>query len=485
MATRDDRGLPRGARAHLFAHAAELNAVAVAAGARDMGLPGALGETAGGAATTREATRPSSGRAGTGVRGGSTHARREKTRAGPAVAWGTLCPLSHPKGNATLHRRKEPHPMPLRLTSTITSAGRLEVRLVDVETRAPGADEVVIRVEASPINPSDLGLLFGPADLSRAKVSGNAGFAVLTAPIPAGLLPAAAARFDVPMAAGNEGAGVVVDAGASDAAQALLGKTVAVLGREMYSQFRVVPADQCLVLPDDATAAEGASCFVNPLTALGFLETMRLEGHSALMHTAAASNLGQMLQRICDADGVGLVNVVRRPEQVTLLRSIGAQYVVDSSAPSFTADLTAALAATRATLAFDAVGGGRLASDILACMEAAAVAREPGFNRYGSSVHKQLYIYGGLDTSPTELRRNFGMAWGVGGWLLTPFLARIGPEAAERLRRRVAAELKTTFASSYAKEISLAEVLDLEHIAVYGRRATGLKYLVNPNKGIG
>jgi NADPH:quinone reductase len=374
--------------------------------------------------------------------------------------------------------------MPLQLRSTITSDGDLQLTLVDIETPAPAPDEVVLRVEATPINPSDLGLLFGPANMARAERSGTADVPIVTAPIPPQLLPMAAARFDQSMPVGNEGAGVVTEAGSDPAAQALLGKTVAVLGREMYSQFRVVKAAECLQLNEGATATEAASCFVNPLTALGFVETMRLEGHGALIHTAAASNLGQMLQKICTADGVDLVNVVRKPEQVELMKSIGAKHVVDSSEPTFMDDLTAAITETGATLAFDAVGGGRLGSDILTAMEVAATANEPGFSRYGSTTHKQLYIYGGLDTSPTELRRAYGMAWGIGGWLLTPFLPRIGPEATQRLRQRVADELTTTFASSYAKEISLAEALDLENIAVYNQRATGAKYLINPNMSL-
>ena len=372
--------------------------------------------------------------------------------------------------------------MPRQLRSTVTSDGDLQLTLVDIETPAPALDEVVVRVEATPINPSDLGLLLGPADMTRAERSGTSDAPIVTAPIPPALLPPLADRFDESMPAGNEGAGVVVQAGSDPAAQALLGKTVAVRAREMYSQFRVVTVDQCLVLPEGTTPAQGASCFVNPLTALGMVETMRNEGHTALVHTAAASNLGQMLQKICLADGIDLVNIVRKPEQVALLESIGARYVVDSSTPTFIDDLTAVLTETGATLAFDATGGGRLASDILTCMEAAATANTSGFSRYGSTIHKQTYIYGGLNTSPTELRRAYGMAWGIGGWLLTPFLERIGAEATERLRQRVAAEVKTTFASSYAKEISLAEALDLDNIAVYSQRATGEKYLINPNK---
>ncbi len=374
--------------------------------------------------------------------------------------------------------------MPRQIHSTITSDGQLQLSLAEIETPAPGPDEVVVRVEAAPINPSDLGLLLGPADMSQAQASGTAANPVVTAPIPPQLLPSLADRFDQPMAVGNEGAGGVVEAGSSDAAQALLGKTVALLAREMYSQIRVVNVAQCLVLREGTTPEQGASCFVNPLTVLGMVETMWLEGHTALIHTAAASNLGVMLQKVCIDEGIDLVNIVRRPEHVDLLQAIGARYVCDTSAPSFEDDLTAALTETGATLAFDATGGGRLASQILSGMEAAAMAKNPGFNRYGSNVHKQVYIYGGLDTSPTVLHRSFGLAWGLGGWLLTPFLERVGPEAAERLRQRVADEVTTTFVSHYAKEISLAEALDLDNIAVYNKRATGEKYLVNPNKDI-
>jgi len=339
----------------------------------------------------------------------------------------------------------------------------------------------VLRIEGSPINPSDLGLLLGPADMAAAVTSGAGNDRVVTAKIPERFMPAMAARADVSMPVGNEGAGVVVGAGASPAARALVGKTVAAFGGAMYAQYRVVKASDCLVLPSDATAADGASCFVNPLTALGMVATMRLEGHKALVHTAAASNLGQMLNKICLKDGVDLVNIVRSADQAALLRGIGAKHVVDSSAPSFKNDLNAALVATGATIAFDAIGGGKLAGQILAGMEFAANQAAGGFNRYGSSVHKQVYIYGGLDTGPTELTRNFGMAWGLGGWLLMPFLQRVGPVEAQRLRDRVAAELKTTFASHYSKVISLAEALDPAHIAVYGKRATGTKYLINPS----
>jgi hypothetical protein len=285
------------------------------------------------------------------------------------------------------------------------------------------------------------------------------------------------------MPVGNEGAGVVVAAGASAAAQALMGKTVAILGGAMYAQYRAIKADQCLVLPDGTPPAEGASCFVNPLTALGMVETMRREGHKALVHTAAASNLGQMLNKICLKDGIGLVNIVRSPQQADILRKIGAKHVVDSTAPSFMDDLTHALMETGATLAFDAIGGGKLAGQILTCMETAVNKTAKVYSRYGSNVYKQVYIYGGLDTGPVILNRAFGMAWGVGGWLLFPFLMKIGAADGAKLRQRVVDELKTTFASHYTQVVSLQEALQLNHIAVYAKRATGEKYLLNPNKG--
>ena len=341
-----------------------------------------------------------------------------------------------------------------------------------------------MRIEASPINPSDLGLLFGPSDMRTAKASGTPEEPVVTADIPSHLLAGVAARLDQSLPVGNEGAGVVVAAGDSEPAQALLGRTVGVIGGAMYSQYRTAKPGQCLAFADGTEPAECASWFVNPLTALGMVGTMRMEGHTALVHTAAASNLGQMLNKLCIQDGVSLVNVVRRPEQEDLLRGIGAKHVVDSSAETVKADLVAALSETGATLAFDATGGGKLASQILACMEVAQNATAKDYNRYGSTTHKQVYIYGGLDRSPTELTRNFGMSWGLGGWLLTPFLKKIGFEAAERLRQRVAAEVKTTFASSYVKEISLAEALTPEAISHYGKMSTGEKYLINPSKGL-
>ncbi|MBS0547546.1 MAG: zinc-binding dehydrogenase [Proteobacteria bacterium] len=371
----------------------------------------------------------------------------------------------------------------LELRSLITKSGTLELSLAKVEVPEPGPDQVVVKVQASPINPSDLGLLVGPADMSKATVSGTGADIKVTAPVAQGALRFLAARLDQSMPVGNEGAGTVVKAGSSEAAQKLMGKTVSMVGGAMYTQYRVLKATDCQPLPAGTTAAEGASWFVNPLTALGMTETMKREGHKALVHTAAASNLGQMLNKICLKDGIGLVNIVRSAEQAKLLKGIGARHVVDSTAPSFLEDLTQALVETGATIAFDAIGGGKLAGQILTAMEIAINKTATTYSRYGSSVHKQVYIYGSLDTGPTEFNRSFGLIWGIGGWLLTPFLQKIGRADQQRLRERVAAELKTTFASHYTKTVSLSEALQLDNIAVYNKRATGEKFLIDPSKG--
>ena len=371
----------------------------------------------------------------------------------------------------------------LQLRSLIKAGGELEISLLDVPTPEPGPDEVVVRVEATPINPSDLGLLTGAADLSTARAANRDGLPVITAKVPEGAMAAMAGRLDQSMPVGNEGAGVVVATGASDVAKALMGRTVAMIGGAMYQQYRCLKVSECLALPEGATPADGASCFVNPLTALGMTETMRREGHSALVHTAAASNLGQMLNRICLKDGIPLVNIVRSAEQAEILRKIGAKHIVDSTSATFMDELTSALVETGATIAFDAIGGGKLAGQILAAMEAAInKSGKQSYSRYGSSVHKQVYIYGGLDTRPTEITRSFGTAWGVGGWLLFPFLMKIGQADGQRLRQRVVDELKTTFASHYTKVISLTEALDPANLAAYAKRATGEKFLINPNK---
>jgi NADPH:quinone reductase-like Zn-dependent oxidoreductase len=368
----------------------------------------------------------------------------------------------------------------LQIRSLVKKSGVLEVSLVSVPTPEPAADEIVIRVEATPINPSDIALLLGPVDMNTAKQSGTAASPVLTANILERAIPALSARFDQSMPVGNEGAGTVVKAGSSPAAQALMGKLVAVASGSMYSQFKVAKAAEALVLPSGTTAKQAASCFVNPLTALSMVEVMRREGHKALVHTAAASNLGQMLNKICQRDGVSLVNIVRSAEQANILKEIGAKIVLDSTSPRFMPELIEAVSATEATLAFDAIGGGLMASQILTAMEAAAVARMTSYNRYGSNTFKQVYIYGMLDTSRTELTRTFGFSWSVSGWLLTPFLQKIGMADVNRLRQRVVAELTTTFASHYTKEISLRDVANLEIAQAYNRRATGEKFLIIP-----
>ena len=368
----------------------------------------------------------------------------------------------------------------LQLRSLISAEGQLELSLHELPMPQPGPDEVLIRIEATPINPSDIGLLFGAADLAQMQVGGTAERPVARAPVPAAAMKAMAARIGQSLPVGNEGAGTVVAAGVSPKAQALLGRRVAAIGGEMYAQYRALHVQACLPLPEGASAAEGASCFVNPLTALGMVETMRAEGHTALVHTAAASNLGQMLNRICLKDGVGLVNVVRKPEQAALLRGQGAVHVCDSSEADFEARLTDAIAATGATIGFDATGGGTLAGQILGAMEAALQRKATEYSRYGTSTPKQVYLYGSLDMGPTTFRRTFGMVWGMGGWLLFPFLQKAGAATAQRLKQRVADELRTTFASHYSHEVSLAGALSAEAIATYGRRATGEKFLIRP-----
>jgi NADPH:quinone reductase len=369
-----------------------------------------------------------------------------------------------------------------QLHSTVHADSTVTLALAEAALPAPGPDDVVVRMEAAPINPSDLGVMFARAEMSTivrdARVAVHAVRAILSPEA----MQAAAGRIGLTIPVGNEGGGIVVAAGTSHAAQALLGKVVGIRGGAMYAQYRCIAAQQCLVLPDGTTSVDAAACFVNPLTALGMVETMRMEGHTGLVHTAAASNLGQMLQKICTADGIPLVNIVRKPEQAALLRRIGATHVCDTSQPTFPADLTNALAETGATLGFDATGGGALASHILAAMEAAATRSATEFNRYGSTVHKQVYVYGSLEAGPTVLHRTYGMSWGVGGWLLTNFLRRIAPETAARLKNRVAAEITTTFASHYTKVVSLAGALEPEEIAQYSKRATGQKYLIDPTR---
>ena len=367
----------------------------------------------------------------------------------------------------------------LELRSKITAGGLLELWLEEVGVPDPKEGEVLIRVEATPINPSDLGVLVGPADLSTLAVGGTPHRPIATAEVPKALLGSVAARLDLAMPVGNEGAGIVIAAGPD--AQQWVGRRVAALAAGMYAQYRIARVSECLLLKPGTTSLEGASAFVNPLTTLCMLETLRREGHTALVHTAAASNLGQMLVRLCRAEGVALVNIVRNARQAELLRGLGARHVLDSTSPTFSKDLTEAIGETQATLAFDAIGGGPLAGTILTCMERVATRKLKQYSRYGSPTHKQVYIYGALDFGPTDLSRNYGMAWGIGGWLMPWYLQKIGRQDSRPLYERVAAELTTTFASQYSAQVSLQEAVSPRVIRGYSRRATGEKYLITPN----
>ena len=370
------------------------------------------------------------------------------------------------------------------IRSKVTSEGNIEISIATVAKPIPSDDEVLIRVEAAPINPSDLGLLlsFG-ADLTSINVTGSGDETVTSMKIHPGLMGAMKPRLDESMQVGNEGSGVIEEAGVN--AKDFIGKTVGLAGGSMYSQYRCVPAASCLVMNDGTSSSEAASSFVNPLTALAFIETMKMENHTAIVHTAAASNLGQMLVKICKADSVPLVNIVRKQEQVDILKNIGAEHVCNTSDPDFMETLVTALIATGATLGFDATGGGNsgeLPGQILAAMEIAANKTAKEYSRYGSDTYKQVYIYGGLDQSPTILKRAFGMSWGLGGWLLTPMIGKIGMERFGQMRQRVAKEITTTFASTYVQEVSFEEMLQPEIIKSYAKQATGKKYLVTPQK---
>ncbi|MEO1043743.1 MAG: zinc-binding dehydrogenase [Pseudomonadota bacterium] len=368
-----------------------------------------------------------------------------------------------------------------KMMSKAKSDGTLDLRLEEIPMPTPKPGELLVRVEASPINPSDLGLFIGMADYANATKGGTAELPTLSMPVPQFARGMYAPRLDQPLTVGNEGAGIVVAAGSPDH-EGMIGRAVAFATGDLYSDYCVVPVPVAIPLPDGVSPREGASSFVNPMTALSMTEVMRREGHKALIHTAAASNLGQMLNKICIADGIPLVNIVRKAEQAEILKGIGADYVVNSQDDDFFPQLVAAIEATGATLAFDAVGGGGLAGSIITAMELGLVKKMDEYSRYGSPVMKQVYIYGRLDLSPSTIPPSVGMAWGVGGFLLPNFLATISQEDRMKMGGRVMAQLKTTFASQYTDEISLTDVLNPDIIAKYDAKATGTKFLVNPTK---
>ncbi|WP_374544212.1 zinc-binding dehydrogenase [Sphingorhabdus sp.] len=366
------------------------------------------------------------------------------------------------------------------MLTEVKPEGVLELYLADLPMPQPKDHEVLVKVLATPINPSDLGLMVGAADVASARAIKRDGLPGAAMDVPEAGMRFMASRVGQAMPIGNEGCGIVVAAGASEAAQALLGKTVAMIGGEIYAQYRCLAAMACMPLPDGTAPEDGASCFVNPLTSLGFVETMKLEGYKGIVHAAAASNLGQMLVKICKADGIPLVNIVRSQAQVDLLKGIGADIVLDSTSDDFAERLTQAIYETGAFIGFDPIGGGKISGQMLAAMEAAAVRRMTSYSRYGSDQMKQVYIYGALDVGPTILNRSFGLTWGLGGWLLTPFMAKAGAEVVGRMRARVAAELTTTFKSHYSHEVSLEQAVDVATIQAYNAKKTGEKYLIRP-----
>jgi len=370
-----------------------------------------------------------------------------------------------------------------QLFTTVTNDSKLVLSVEPFDVPEPKDHEVVVEMQAVPINPSDLGLLTAPANIDTLRTETVGGHPALVADIDPAMAPYFSGRAGQKLPAGNEGAGKVVAAGSSDEAQALLGKTVSMVGGEMYRSHRVMAAMMCVPMPDGAAAKEGASLFVNPMTAQGFVNTMRAEGHEALVHTAAASNLGQMLAKLCLKEGVPLVAIVRNDAQAKILTDIGLTHVIDSSKDDFMPKLIDALAETGATLGFDAIGGGKMANYILLAMEQAAAKRGAEFSVYGSTVDKQVYIYGRLDTGETILTSGYGLYWGVGGWLLTPHLEKVGMERMVEMRMFSVAERNGIFASEYTSEISLTDMLDPEICKAYDKKATGEKFLVVPTLG--
>lgn len=369
----------------------------------------------------------------------------------------------------------------LELRATLSPVGTMRLGLDEVPVRTPGPGEVLVRVEAAPVNPTDLLLLAGPVEIASMAAGVENGRPILTAQVPAAFMPALRPRIGMKLTAGLEGAGTVIAAGKG--AEAWIGRTVAMWDGGMFAQYRTLSVENCALLPADVSAAEGASNSTNPMTALAMVETIRRQGHRAFVQTAAASNLGQMLNRIAQADGFGVVSIVRSTAQIELLRDSGAEHVLDSGSASFLSDLTDAIGATGARVAFDFIGGGRMAGTILQAMEA-ALRKEPGVHPlYGSSTYKHVHICGGLDRAPVELdRRPFGQAWGVSGFYVGNALAELGPDATTALRARALRELKTTFASHYAATISLCELLDPNLFEMAMLKITNGKYLLDPTR---
>jgi NADPH:quinone reductase-like Zn-dependent oxidoreductase len=367
-----------------------------------------------------------------------------------------------------------------QLCVSVTEDSRFVVSVRPLTVPEPTADEVVVQVRASPINPSDLALLYGPADLSTAQHAMIDGHPALVAQPRAGWQRQLAGMVGRTVSVGNEGAGVVVAAGSSEAAQALLGRVVTMVGGQMFRTHRTLHVRQAIPLPEGAAPSEGASLFVNPMTVQAFLDTMRREGHTAMVHTAAASNLGQMLAKLCVQEEVPLVAIVRSDRQRVILEELGVKFIVDSSKPTFMTELVSAIAETGATLGFDAIGGGKMADRILRAMEQAQVLLGADTSVYGTPVHKQVYIYGRLDMSATTLGSGFGFYWGLGGWLLTPRLNQMGREGVMKMRQFAIEERNGIFASHYSSTVGLHALLDPDTARAIDRKATGEKFLLDP-----
>ncbi|MEW4448534.1 zinc-binding dehydrogenase [Qipengyuania sp. JC766] len=363
-----------------------------------------------------------------------------------------------------------------QIFTTLAADGTLTVEVAETTFPEPTGNQVLVKMEAAPINPSDLALLFGPADLENAQYRDGKIVATMPEPFNSG----ARGRHGQRLPVGNEGAGEVVAAGDSDMARALIGKRVACVPGNAFSQYAIADAGMCLPL-GDISSRDGASAFVNPMTALGFVETARMEDQSAILHTAAASNLGQMLVKICQEDGVPLVNIVRRQEQADMLKGMGAEHVVNSSDDDYREQLRAAIDATDAYFGFDPIGGGKAVDEAFKAMEQVAAGKMKEYSRYGSNQQKKMYIYGRLDLGPTILTPSYGFGWTLSGWLLTPFLQQAGGETMMRMRQRVLDNLTTTFASSYKQEVTLEGMLEKDAALEYRAMKTGEKYLVVPH----